>query len=1027
MSVSVALSSFSGTNVSTGIDISHAHVGTPKGVLVTIIERAPTGDRISGVTYGGEDLVEVTSGVTTASPIIYTNAEPFTIHYFFLGSGVPAGTQTATISPSSSGGRMCVVTTFDGAADLEINDLESLADNSGTDPSYTFGLGSVESLVLIGFGSGYSAVGNVSPYTGWSQEAEFDLGSSVAGVYSYDTVGTSDPTNCGYNTSGSDDVSLSAIAINEIAGGTTITGTGGLSSADSTASGTGNGFTSLTGTGTLTNSASLLSGTGNTFTLLTGTGSAVLSNSLISGTGSAFTLNTGTGALNVSESIVSGSGSISGIISETSANLVMSDALLVGSGVSFTINTGTGTLTPSDSLIGGSGTVFSSVTGTGDLSGLVSIVSGSGTQFSTISASVTLTPSDSLISGSGVAFSIVTGSGALVATDSLVVGSIPTNFGDLISSDSVISGTGSTFNVMTGSGTLVSATAAVSGSGLHFSTITGSGNLNNTDILISGSGIVFNQVSGSGSLEASDSTITSTTNTFTINTGTGALTNTTSLVSGSGNATTTITGTGSLLLTDSLIIGVATGVNAGSGNLVSDSAIVAGNGTGFSIHTGSGTLSVSSSVITATSNIRPVLTGTGALVVSTSVISGSGSQTTVNTGTGNLIVSDYTLNVTANFYSTITGTGALQADDSVLTVTAKAITTYTTSGTLVSGDSSMSGTGSKFRVATGVGHLVPTIFQLSGTGQSVPTANGNLIAGSASISGTGLIPVKDVSATLISSDATIIANGVAYSIVTGSGTLLATSSLISAELSGDGDDLPVAFNFTDVSSAETGRIIESNTINIIGITVPVAVSVIGGEYSINGGTYTTTPGFVNNNDALTLRSRVPEILNAQANVTVTVGILTDTYTITATEGIGELDSQLPILHANYGTKSLINRRFAKLVFPVEDYMETLVVLTKKHRPFEISETAQVSCKILSMNRSVSYTGAFIQAHNQIQANWTKAIVNITIPGDDMRLLQDDTLPWDSGKLPCWLEIEIRDSIGVKTFYTPVSLSKYCIE
>lgn len=216
MTVSIlGTTTFSGTNISTPITVSHTATN-PKGVLILVNQRAPATDSIGSVTYGGVAVPEVT-GTTTDSPILTTNAEPYALHYFFLGSGVPSGTQDAVITPTAQAGRLVTVMTFDGANDLEVNDLELLLDTVAANPSATFALNSIESLVVETWGSGWSAVGNVAPLTGWTEQSEFDLGANVSGVYSYDTIGTSDVT-CGYSAS-SDDVSLAAISITEVTGG----------------------------------------------------------------------------------------------------------------------------------------------------------------------------------------------------------------------------------------------------------------------------------------------------------------------------------------------------------------------------------------------------------------------------------------------------------------------------------------------------------------------------------------------------------------------------------------------------------------------------------------------------------------------------------------------------------------------------------------------------------------------------------------------------------------------------------------
>lgn len=202
------------TNVNTSDTVSHVPVGTPRGILVVVVQRATLDDTITGITYGGTAMVEM-----TGSPYIGTNSEAAVIYAYFLGSSVPTGTQDAVLSYSAQRGRHIGIFSLTGAADLEENAIEQLFDvESQDDPSATFAIDSVESFVMEAFMSGASAIGNVSPNTGWTAESEGDLGSLVSGIYSYDTIGTADVT-VGYTSSFAENVHLVAVAISEVVGG----------------------------------------------------------------------------------------------------------------------------------------------------------------------------------------------------------------------------------------------------------------------------------------------------------------------------------------------------------------------------------------------------------------------------------------------------------------------------------------------------------------------------------------------------------------------------------------------------------------------------------------------------------------------------------------------------------------------------------------------------------------------------------------------------------------------------------------
>lgn len=108
----------------------------------------------------------------------------------------------------------------------------------------------------------------------------------------------------------------------------------------------------------------------------------------------------------------------------------------------------------------------------------------------------------------------------------------------------------------------------------------------------------------------------------------------------------------------------------------------------------------------------------------------------------------------------------------------------------------------------------------------------------------------------------------------------ATSVVVAA------DTTPAAFSFTDVTDATTNTVYTSNAITVSGINLPATITVTGGEYSINGGTYTSGAGSVVNGDTVTARGTSSGSASTAVNVAVTIGGVSDTYTITTAAGGG---------------------------------------------------------------------------------------------------------------------------------------------
>ena len=94
------------------------------------------------------------------------------------------------------------------------------------------------------------------------------------------------------------------------------------------------------------------------------------------------------------------------------------------------------------------------------------------------------------------------------------------------------------------------------------------------------------------------------------------------------------------------------------------------------------------------------------------------------------------------------------------------------------------------------------------------------------------------------------------------------------------DTTPDAFSFTDQTNVALGVVVESNAIVVAGINAGAAITVTGGEYSINSGTYTSAAGTINNGDNVKLRHTASASVNTATNTVLTIGGVSDTFTST---------------------------------------------------------------------------------------------------------------------------------------------------
>jgi hypothetical protein len=94
-----------------------------------------------------------------------------------------------------------------------------------------------------------------------------------------------------------------------------------------------------------------------------------------------------------------------------------------------------------------------------------------------------------------------------------------------------------------------------------------------------------------------------------------------------------------------------------------------------------------------------------------------------------------------------------------------------------------------------------------------------------------------------------------------------------------GDSTPDAFMFTDQSDVEPSTPVVSNAQTITGIEL-AAISVSGGQYSVNNGAFTATPGAVINGDSVRVRHTSSSAFTTPTNTVLTVGGVSDTFTST---------------------------------------------------------------------------------------------------------------------------------------------------
>lgn len=187
----------------------HTPVGTPRGVTVGIDFFVGTGTA-SAVTYGGVAMSQVIS-VQSGN----ANGENGRAEIWFLGTGIPTGAQTVSITHNGSGiinQASCVTVT--AAADTVIGDSDSVT-GVVDDPSLT----STSSATALRHGVIYTGVGDISGVlagAGLTAIGNHTNGNRTS-RHDRQTTPSSGGFVWGYTTTSADEVALVVVAVQEAA------------------------------------------------------------------------------------------------------------------------------------------------------------------------------------------------------------------------------------------------------------------------------------------------------------------------------------------------------------------------------------------------------------------------------------------------------------------------------------------------------------------------------------------------------------------------------------------------------------------------------------------------------------------------------------------------------------------------------------------------------------------------------------------------------------------------------------------
>lgn len=209
MMVPDALSEIERTDTSSPMTISHPGAAEKvRGVVVAIAHGTSATDHISAVTYGGVSLTRKQRNTDSTT-------EPGASELWFLGIGVPQGSQTVNITCGATTDDIhAVIETICSDYDLEVIDVDGI-DNNAANPSVTLQAAGREIFCYAALYSGLAgAATDVVPNSNCMELPDDDFGAFFSQPLRQGHSAVGDfAIGC---TSATDDVAFSAMAISPI-------------------------------------------------------------------------------------------------------------------------------------------------------------------------------------------------------------------------------------------------------------------------------------------------------------------------------------------------------------------------------------------------------------------------------------------------------------------------------------------------------------------------------------------------------------------------------------------------------------------------------------------------------------------------------------------------------------------------------------------------------------------------------------------------------------------------------------------
>ena len=120
------------------------------------------------------------------------------------------------------------------------------------------------------------------------------------------------------------------------------------------------------------------------------------------------------------------------------------------------------------------------------------------------------------------------------------------------------------------------------------------------------------------------------------------------------------------------------------------------------------------------------------------------------------------------------------------------------------------------------------------------------------------------------------------------------------------DMTPDAINFTAQTNVTPNTVVTSNSITVNGINIAAQISIAGGDYSVDGGAYTSAIGTVANGQTVTVQQTSSPNFGTTTNAVLTIGGISGIFSVTTIIATTTTTiSALPVQHGADGIVTVI--------------------------------------------------------------------------------------------------------------------------